>query len=258
MPEVCTAIWEELNAKWIHCPSSEEEWLQKAREFEEKWDYPFGLGALDGKHCQVQCFGNSGSLFYNFKSHFSVVLLALVDANNRLLYVDIGGAGGSNDAGILQASTFQDALQSGALNLPKQRHNIGVDYHFIGDDAFGHTTRLVKPFPLRGLSAKERVFNYRFSRARRIVESTFGLMASRFRVLRSSSMLSYDNVIKTIQAVCVLPNFCLGDTSMPIQEDTRSFGGDLQPQRGNRSGNQEARDQRRQMADYFFHDGIVE
>ncbi len=127
---------------------SEEEWLMKAQEFEEKWDHPLGLGALDGMHCQVQRFGHSGSLFYNFKSYFSVVLLALVDANNRLLHVDIGGACGSNNAGILQASTFQDAMQSGALNLPKQRHGIGVDYLFIGGDAFGYTTRLVKPFPL--------------------------------------------------------------------------------------------------------------
>ena len=81
VPLVCNAIWNELLQEEIKCPKTEQEWLEKANDFNIKWNYPWGLGALDGKHCVTQAFGNSGSLFYNYKKTFSVILLALADAN---------------------------------------------------------------------------------------------------------------------------------------------------------------------------------
>jgi hypothetical protein len=54
IPEVCTAIWDSLSADYIKCPKSPEEWAEKAKGFKEKWDYPRGLAAIDGKHVVVQ------------------------------------------------------------------------------------------------------------------------------------------------------------------------------------------------------------
>ena len=102
----------------------------------------------------------SGSLFHNYKGGFSLVLFALVDANYRFLYVDIGKPGSANDAKIWQDSTLKSALDDGLLNLPKPSGEI--DYHFIGDDIFPLTTNLMKPFARSGqLTAKEKIFNYR-------------------------------------------------------------------------------------------------
>ena len=50
-------------------------------------------GVLDGKHVTVACPDRTGSLFFNYKGSFSVVLLALVDADYNFLYIDVGSEG---------------------------------------------------------------------------------------------------------------------------------------------------------------------
>jgi len=43
---------------------------------------------------------NSGTFYYNYKGLFSIVLLAVVDADYKFLYCDIGANGAGSDAGI--------------------------------------------------------------------------------------------------------------------------------------------------------------
>ena len=49
---------------------------------------------------------------------FSIVLLGLVDARYNFLFVDIGQAGASNDAGIYNRSKLNKMREDGLLNLP--------------------------------------------------------------------------------------------------------------------------------------------
>ena len=39
------------------------------------------IGAVDGKHVRIEMSTGSGYLFYNYRHFFSILLLALVDAN---------------------------------------------------------------------------------------------------------------------------------------------------------------------------------
>ena len=75
-------------------------------EFYERWNFPNCIGAIDGKHVMIQCLFNSGSLFYNYKSYFSIVLLAVASADYRFVMVDVGAYGSSNDSGVLNHNTF--------------------------------------------------------------------------------------------------------------------------------------------------------
>ncbi|XP_031341029.1 uncharacterized protein LOC116169141 [Photinus pyralis] len=76
--QVCKAIWNRM--RQICFPTlTEEYWLKTAAAFYEKTNFPHCLGAIDGKHIRVVKPEKSGSLYFNYKNYFSLVLLAMCD-----------------------------------------------------------------------------------------------------------------------------------------------------------------------------------
>ena len=96
----------------------EHKWKNIADEFEELWQFPHCLGSLDGKHIMIQAPKNSGSLFFNYKKHFSVALLAVVDANYKFVIVDIGAYGRQSDGSVFANSLFGRMLKAQQLPIP--------------------------------------------------------------------------------------------------------------------------------------------
>ncbi|WAQ97810.1 hypothetical protein MAR_022183 [Mya arenaria] len=65
---------------------------------------------------------------------------------------------------------------------------------------------LNRPYPHRHLARDERIFNYRCSRARRVVENAFGILANRFRCLLTTLGMRPSTVTKTVMACMTLHN----------------------------------------------------
>jgi len=153
----------------------------------------------------------SGSIYFNYKHSFSIVLMAVADANCKFLYVDVGAEGRTSDAGVYNNCTLSRALENGTLGVPDSEQLPGTDfncpYMLVGDDAFPLRTYLMKPFPRRGLDKQEVIFNYRLSRARRVVENAFGILANRFRIFRAPMLLQPRTARLVVQAATVLHNF---------------------------------------------------
>ena len=70
----CKAIVEKMASEFIKVPSSQEEWLRISQQFEERWNFPHALGAIDGKHIKIQQPKNAGSFYYNYK-HSRVLVM---------------------------------------------------------------------------------------------------------------------------------------------------------------------------------------
>ena len=104
IPEVCEAIIAEYAEDVISCPTTPEEWREVAQLFETRWNFPHCTGAIDGKHVAIRCPPKGGSLYYNYKGFHSIVLImlmALVDADYKFIYVDCGAIGSGSDGGVL-------------------------------------------------------------------------------------------------------------------------------------------------------------
>ena len=84
-----------------------------------------------------------------------------------------------------------------------------VPHFFVADDSFAMRNYIMKPYPFKDQPAPNRIFNYRLSRAHRIVENEFGIIANRFHVLRKPLIQNPKSTVNIVLAVCVLHNFLM-------------------------------------------------
>ena len=207
LQDVCQAIIDEFAPEVIKCPVREDDWMEVAEGFKTRWNLPHACGALDGKHVAIRCPPNSGSQYYNYKKFYSVVLMALVDSDYKFLWVDVGADGRASDGQIFNVSELKECLVDGSINLPDAEPLPNDDrdfpYFLVGDDAFALRSYMMKPYGHRELNRAQRIFNYRLSRGRRVVENAFGIMASRWRCLLHT-LCQGPEVVRTIVETCVV------------------------------------------------------
>ncbi|KAH7986027.1 hypothetical protein HPB52_025250 [Rhipicephalus sanguineus] len=65
--ETCTVLWEVLSPGYMKTPT-EQDWREIADGFCSRWQFPNCLGAVDGKHIQIKCPRNAGSMYFNYKT----------------------------------------------------------------------------------------------------------------------------------------------------------------------------------------------
>uniref|UniRef100_A0A671KRG4 DDE Tnp4 domain-containing protein n=1 Tax=Sinocyclocheilus anshuiensis TaxID=1608454 RepID=A0A671KRG4_9TELE len=202
IPEVCDTIWKKLQPLYMPIPSTD--WRKIADGFQERWQSPNCIGSLDGKHVVIQAPSNSGSTFYNYKGGFSIVLMALVDHKYGFTIIDVGGHGSNSDGGIFAQSALGKAIKNYNLAIPQPRPLPGfsqpIHHVIVADEAFPLSQNII------------RIYNYRLSGARRVVENSFGILASKWEVYQRRIKLQPQNVDKVIKATCVLHNYIIKTT----------------------------------------------
>lgn len=137
--ETCSVIAKVLMPICMKCPT-EDKWKEICVDFSTLWNSPNCIGAINGKYILIQAPPNSGSIYFNYKKTFSIVLMATCDAKYKFTLFDVRAYGSDSDGGILSRSAFGKALNENTLNLPRGTARLpGSDketpYYFVGDEA---------------------------------------------------------------------------------------------------------------------------
>lgn len=112
-----------------------------------------------------------------------------------------------------KAQIYIKNLKKKELNIPPPEilqvpYKIEVPYCILGDKAFQLNDYTMKPYDgTRERGSCERIFNYRLSRARRVVENAFGVLSSVYRVLRKPMLLEPETATKVVLATVHLYNY---------------------------------------------------
>ena len=156
--QVPAAIIKILGETYLKKPNTADESVKILRKFKERWNFPNGLGGVDGKHTVLQ----------------------------------------QPKSSVSHQSRLKNGLEKNTLNLPDLTplpdRNYRLPYACTRDDVFPLTAYMMKPYPQKKLSLEKRIFNYRLSRMRLMSENTFGILANRWRVFRKPLLLEPEKV----------------------------------------------------------------
>ncbi|XP_054015918.1 uncharacterized protein LOC128896575, partial [Hylaeus anthracinus] len=124
--ETCQAIWECFCGIHMSLPTTEE-WKTIASDFYNKWNFTNCIGCIDGKHIRMKCPKQTGSIYYNYKGFYSIVLQGIANANYKFIAIEVGAY---------------------------------APFVLLGNDAYPLKRYLLKPYSRQRLTAEEKIFNY--------------------------------------------------------------------------------------------------
>ena len=138
--------------------------------------------------------------------------MAIAGPEYECLYADVGSDGNVDDSGIWNKNSLLQGIQDGSVKLPndeKLPNGEITPYVFLGDDTFALKRFTVKPFPQQRLTGERRIYNYRHSRARRISENLFGILANRWIIFFTIINLELKYVKDVIFTALILHNMLI-------------------------------------------------
>ena len=175
--------------------------MKSRRSFFDLFQFPDCVGAVDDTHIPIRKPDKDPASYFDYKNQHSVHLQIVCDARTRVLFYYVGAPGKNSDGGVAEMSGLKNLMKDG--RIPKK-------YHMVGDPAFALHHNLLNRFAGLHLLEFESRYNWRQSRCRMVVESYFGRIKGRWRVLlKPMPYKDLDLVNKIVVSCVLLHNFLL-------------------------------------------------
>jgi hypothetical protein len=145
------------------------------------------------------------------RNYYSIGLPAVPDMNYKFIAVDVGSFRKDSDVGVFDKCPLQRALTSGKIKFSEEKYlpsaTIKAPFVFHGDEAFPLTEILMRSFPRAQLQERQDdVFRYRLSRARMVMECSFGSIVTKFRLLGKAIETNVENAVHIVTSITLLHN----------------------------------------------------
>ena len=167
-------------------------------------------------------------------------------------------SGAMQDGQIWNNCDFGTSLENGTADLPDPEPLPGghepMPFTLVGDEAFGLKTYMMRPYSkpkrrrgpqaaaqdnndgsdvddppahdldpaLQALSIPRRIFNYRLSRARRVIENAFGILVAKWQILAGQLCCKVGTGEAIVMALICLHNFLI-DSEMDAAPPQRNY-----------------------------------
>ena len=122
------AIVERMASAFVEVPSTKAELLEISRKFEERWNFPHALRAIDAKHIRIQKPKNGGSCYYNYKHTHSIISMTIAGPGYKCLCADVGSNGRVSDSGIWNKALYYKEYKMDQLSSPMTKNCLTVFY----------------------------------------------------------------------------------------------------------------------------------
>ena len=100
----------------VSVPTTVNGWQQLSEKFGSRWTFHHTKGAIDGRHIAIKCQKNLGSVYHNYKGFFSIILLGVVDASYKFVWVNVGANESTSDCAEFNKSDLKAALENNNNN----------------------------------------------------------------------------------------------------------------------------------------------
>lgn len=195
-------------------PKTEEELNRASEEFES---ISFNsvidgcIGCLDGFLLAIQTppksqTGNVKAYFSGHYQCYGINVQAVCDSKCRFISVSVAAPGGSNDIAAFRKTHLHSILE----NLP-------IGKYIIGDNAYICSEHLLTPFSGdQRNDARKDAFNFYLSQVRIRIEMAFGLLTTKWRILRRPLQVKLKYAGKVLLCVARLHNFCINEREFQV------------------------------------------
>ncbi|KAJ8672017.1 hypothetical protein QAD02_003276 [Eretmocerus hayati] len=181
---ICSII--ALSPLYLRCPSEPAHWLALAQR----------------------------SLFRNYKSYNSIVLMTSSDADWRITWFCLGDYGHLSYSSVYSVSSLCKKLARHEMALPPPQRlpnsDVELSFVFSADEIFPLSQNIIEPCNRsRLISVSERLYNFRHSRGRMPVECQSGNLLQKWEI--SQQLLGFDLSVTNdiITSLLALNNFLM-------------------------------------------------
>ena len=199
--QVADALNEHYN-EYVVMPNEAEK-DEIAAQLASRDNFPGVMGCIDG--CQIQIkkppFHNlpAPERFFNRKARYALNLMIICDNRYRIRFYSGRYPGSVHDARIWAESSIKQVLE---LQFDPERPR-----YLVGDEAYPCSNVLLTPINrARADNLPKRRYNRRLRNTRWRIESCFGVLKSRFRVLLQEQRTCMRITRKVTKAVMILHN----------------------------------------------------